>query len=489
MCIIILDNRVGHKDRLDKAVLERAAEVNPNGMGIMYAQDGKLHTWKSLTDFDGLLDRYNFARDNKLKVAMHFRLITLGEITEINCQPFDVHPGVLSMMHNGTFDFLKSKLDKKSLQSDSHVMAEQVFRLFPDGFLTDPIFRRVVDQLVDKSRLLFMDNEGEHLILNASGGAWGQGCWFSKLDTKEYILTGKKPEKSIYHGYQSVHYGNAWGWEGDVSGGQCDNKNDSKKSATQKAKEKWDKKSGDTYVKSGNEKSDSGASRAEFSFDDAAPLIFDYCGMIDPDDVGNFADCGSGFMLDARLHAYQYKGATADAPLFAGASEAPKGYRVFGRIYAVIGADAWDTLQEYEELTSYSDDPSDALFYRTQKQVLFMGSDVAASADVYMCTANPKYVDQVYAIPFGDWRRFEDDVQGVVPTVKAKAVAKKSKKKAQSKKAVALKDGDQCPSCQSENTQLFDVVEYSKGSKAEYTRLWCCRCDKSFGPVTQKEIT
>lgn len=194
MCIIIFDNR--DKNRvLDRGVLERAAKRNPDGMGIMYALKGKLYTWSTLDDLDGIWKRYAACRARGLSVAMHFRIATIGSRRIENCHPFRVSDG-LAVMHNGTMSPLKALTDKENDASDSRIFASEVASKLPKDFLADPALMALVRALVGSDRMLFMDRLGNYSFVNEYGSVaeWrGQkrnGVWLSHKD--DFVWEGDK---------------------------------------------------------------------------------------------------------------------------------------------------------------------------------------------------------------------------------------------------------------------------------------------------------
>ena len=210
MCILIYDERNNQK-LLDKDIFKRSQEKNPHGMGIMYALKGKLHIWKTLEDFQGLWQRYLFARKRQCKVAIHFRKATEGTVTEDNLHPFEIAPG-FAFMHNGTVKDIKDCVPKGS--SDTRHINEELFSQFPGDFLQSPIHRVMIDNLIDAGRMLFMDNTGACTIINEGrwGAKWVDGVWYSKGEHLPYYLDNNKiPWVGSYTGWQS----SLWGGDGE----------------------------------------------------------------------------------------------------------------------------------------------------------------------------------------------------------------------------------------------------------------------------------
>ena len=190
MCIIIFDNRKTD-ERLAKKVFKRSREKNPDGMGIMWPEDGKLHIWRTMNHFSGIWKRYSDAKKKHLPVAIHFRKTTAGtEVNYNNLHPFIVNTN-LAFMHNGTAKDIIKYLPEGV--SDTSFINTELLQKFPDGFMDCPIHRIAIRNLVDDGRMLFMDGDGNFNIINEErwGAKWCEGVWFSKSEHLSYFLTGK----------------------------------------------------------------------------------------------------------------------------------------------------------------------------------------------------------------------------------------------------------------------------------------------------------
>lgn len=207
MCIIFYDNRKS-TETLDKEILKRCQEKNPHGMGLMWADKGKLHIWRSMKDVDSLWTRYANVRAKKIAVAVHFRAGTLESKEVIkNIHPFVISPG-FAFMHNGTMHELKSHLTKGI--SDTHYINTELFQTLPNGFLSKPIHRLAINGLLNGGRMFFMDYEGNYTIFNEDrwGAKWDNGIWWSKGEKLPFYLRGT--QIVTYTGYSNVCGVGSW---------------------------------------------------------------------------------------------------------------------------------------------------------------------------------------------------------------------------------------------------------------------------------------
>lgn len=196
MCIIVFDKRSATTTTVDKDILLRCQEKNQDGMGIMWGDGEKLHTFTTLNDFDAIYERYLEARAQKFKTALHFRIGTKGTVTQDNCHPFVIHDD-LAFMHNGTMHDVFKASDLPEDWNDTRYVNENLFQTFPRHFLTLPSYHVILDTLLKGDRLLFMDQLGRSMIFNANTGFWlwgkvGEGVWFSHQRDRGFIVHGTR---------------------------------------------------------------------------------------------------------------------------------------------------------------------------------------------------------------------------------------------------------------------------------------------------------
>lgn len=195
MCLII------HRPAgvgITQNLLSEAMVSNPDGWGIMWAENGKVEVRKSRV-MKEFWAAYN-AIDPDLEVGIHFRLKTHGAISDAMAHPFEVfgennkHHGPVWLMHNGIFSHV-DQIDTN--KSDTYYWIEQIFRpiLAPDPQLWhDPVFWAAITADTVGSRLLVLNGDGEFKLT----GSW----------TKENGLS----LSNTYFRYSSSYYG---GWAGE----------------------------------------------------------------------------------------------------------------------------------------------------------------------------------------------------------------------------------------------------------------------------------
>ena len=184
MCIIVL-NKEG---LIPRNTLNECCESNPDGMGLMYAKNGKIKVIKELKDFDSFYSKYMKIRlSHKGNIALHFRIRTAGKVDEKNIHPFFINQN-LAFMHNGIIPY-KSEVDSEI--SDTMVFNEHILKNLPGDFLNYSGFKALVKDYIDSDKLLFMDSGGHVTLINEDKGNWLKSNWFSNYS---YCYSGQKYE-------------------------------------------------------------------------------------------------------------------------------------------------------------------------------------------------------------------------------------------------------------------------------------------------------
>jgi len=179
MCLIIY-NSDGSK--VPEHHIRIAHENNPHGFGIMWAQDGRVQTYRDILDADEIIDL--LGKFDGVPYVIHFRYRTRGPINENNCHPHrvlshkaDGHD--LFMMHNGTFMFLKSDEE----ESDSVKFAKHLrgsLRVYgADSLFDKNQLTRMANRVGQINKMVFLRGDGKIALVNKAAG-WENGAlWYS----------------------------------------------------------------------------------------------------------------------------------------------------------------------------------------------------------------------------------------------------------------------------------------------------------------------
>ena len=136
MCLIVASEQ---GKLIDLSDLEVAYNNNPDGAGVMWLQEGRVHQLHTVPK--------TFAEVRDLAMhcvgfphAMHLRYCTRGKVNQDNCHPFTVlnkdlgDESDLTLMHNGTFSWITfNEEHKKHDWSDTAVFAGRIQKNLRDN--------------------------------------------------------------------------------------------------------------------------------------------------------------------------------------------------------------------------------------------------------------------------------------------------------------------------------------------------------------------
>ena len=166
---------------------------NPHGFGIMYPEDGIVRARKGLMTLGQIMALWDEHKDKHL--AIHFRYATEGTVTPENCHPFRVlnkaeHGRDLYMMHNGTIRAVPIK--QKDRSDTFHFVTHYLAPLLQDqpGLIDNEKFQEFISGMIGESKLLFMDGDGQVIIINRNKGSTAGDVWVSN----QYSLKYPKPD-------------------------------------------------------------------------------------------------------------------------------------------------------------------------------------------------------------------------------------------------------------------------------------------------------
>lgn len=188
MCVII-HRQPNVEIPFDK--LRSACTVNPDGMGIIIADRGKIELRKIFdphgNDPEKLIKLLEDAKDQDIYV--HLRYKTKGAKDAGNVHPFTVlkrrkHGMDIQFMHNGTLSRFGNQADCDSKDFAQSVVRPLFERLIPgvgeENLLADPMVEEVLSEYAGRSSIfLLADNFGNHLIINKAEGTDHKGWWAS----------------------------------------------------------------------------------------------------------------------------------------------------------------------------------------------------------------------------------------------------------------------------------------------------------------------
>ncbi len=181
---------------LEEQVINNMWHANSDGAGFMYAEDNVLHVRKGLMTLAEFKEAYEPHKHKKM--VLHFRIKTHGETNAANTHPFNVDDN-LAFVHNGVI----SGYGSTEFSDTYHFNKELIHPLrkqFQHFLNVNPI-TTLLSARIGYSKLVFLSNKGEHVIINEDKGEFSQdGVWFSNSSWKRAASNWK----SGYHGTQPV---------------------------------------------------------------------------------------------------------------------------------------------------------------------------------------------------------------------------------------------------------------------------------------------
>lgn len=180
MCIIIINK----SNILPYESFIGNNKINPDGIGIFYAENDKLIV-KKFAPNPNLKEVYNYYKEIRSEtentMVLHFRKRSKGEISIDGVHPYYINDNLV-MAHNGTF----KDLGNDDI-SDTKMFAENLKKL-PSNFLTDENLLTMIKQQAEDNRLVFMDNKGNITKIDEKKmGEEYEGDWYSKSKYCKYL--------------------------------------------------------------------------------------------------------------------------------------------------------------------------------------------------------------------------------------------------------------------------------------------------------------
>lgn len=191
MCIAILNTT----SPLSLEVLNNSWENNNQGAGLLYNLNGVLTAFKTY-DKQKFIDEYYKVRamiDGK--IVLHFRIATSGHEKYTNLHPFFTSDN-LGFVHNGIISGLGNQQHSDTYQFN------EMLKKYKHNFLQCDKTIESIKKTIGSSKLLFLDSNDDHVIVNEVYGVWDNGDWYSndsyKYNLDFYYYGNEKVSKSAY---------------------------------------------------------------------------------------------------------------------------------------------------------------------------------------------------------------------------------------------------------------------------------------------------
>lgn len=159
--------------------------TNSDGVGVMFADNGKLIVQKILPKTAQDFIEFYHANIKGKNCAFHLRMKTHGDIDLENCHPYEVlnsaeHGIDLWLMHNG---ILSTGNSADTTKSDTwHYIRNHLRPMLADNpeFAFHPAFADIIGKHISASnKFVLMDNLGRTTVVNQDAGVYWGGLWLS----------------------------------------------------------------------------------------------------------------------------------------------------------------------------------------------------------------------------------------------------------------------------------------------------------------------
>jgi hypothetical protein len=201
---------------------------NQDGLGVMYADGGKLHIFKCLpASAQEFIDFYRTHAEGR-DCVWHARMQTHGDIDMDNCHPYRVTDDIW-MAHNG---ILATGNDADQTRSDTWHFIDKVLRpsltANPD-LLKDHEWLTFMGKMIGAgNKFAFVSNDGTTAIVNKSSGTTYEGAWLSNTyawASAKFLGGGYtnmySGQRKAYGSYYDQYYSS---WDDEASGYQVGTK-------------------------------------------------------------------------------------------------------------------------------------------------------------------------------------------------------------------------------------------------------------------------
>lgn len=188
---------------------------NSDGLGVMYAEDGKLHVYKCLpATAQDFIDFYRKHADGR-NCVWHARMQTHGDIDLENCHPYMVTEDVW-LAHNG---ILSTGNNADKTKSDTWHFIRNFIRPALQGnpsLLLDKDWQAFIGEMIGKSNKFAMVRaDGQVVVINAAAGVNYENAWLSNTYAWSYHkFTGGSGYTNMYSNYpgsrSSRYYGHLY---------------------------------------------------------------------------------------------------------------------------------------------------------------------------------------------------------------------------------------------------------------------------------------
>lgn len=205
MCLLVNQPRT---TSFDDEFLTGVYTRNQDGLGVMYAEDDKIHVFKCLpANAAEFIDFYRKHAEGK-DCVWHARMQTHGDIDFENCHPYKVTDDIW-MAHNGV---LSTGNAQDQARSDTWHFIKNVLRPMlkadPDLLLDADWIAFMGSMIGSSNKFGFVRSDGVVCVVNQKSGVTHEGAWLS--NTYAWGSTKLGGYTNMYTGYGRGTWPSNW---------------------------------------------------------------------------------------------------------------------------------------------------------------------------------------------------------------------------------------------------------------------------------------
>lgn len=207
MCVICI-KEMGKKFPTKKSI-QNCADANPDGFAMMWNEDGKVKTYKTLDkkDFMRYYERFIKEHDHKLTaLVIHARIKTHGSLRIENCHCWTALDDSIGFAHNGILT-----IANRADLTDSETYFRDIFvPVFEGSSKNWKTAERTIDAVIGTSKFAFLEGDGK--IRHYGHYIKHQGNLYSNSSYEERVYYTSK-NSSIGYSYSGKWSGGKWSAE------------------------------------------------------------------------------------------------------------------------------------------------------------------------------------------------------------------------------------------------------------------------------------
>lgn len=179
--------------------LEDFYSFNPDGIGVMWAEDGTISTCKLVPNTVEELKEFYHEYIAGKACSFHYRWRTHGDTDLLNCHPYEVFGDgcdyQIYLMHNGVLETgNKNDITKSDTWHYINDVIRPALQADPTQFMSEWFKLLIENHIGRNNKFIMMDAYGNTVTFNESAGVMFEGNWMSNT----YAWSAPRPKPVAY---------------------------------------------------------------------------------------------------------------------------------------------------------------------------------------------------------------------------------------------------------------------------------------------------